>query len=290
MKEPVKKTEDLQLSEVQQIIWDIYKELKIILEKKNIHAYMLGGTLLGAVRHKGFIPWDDDIDIGIERSEYERLLSEIEAELPPYLRLDTFRNNPGEHHYYFSRVVDTRYQMLREGSLKLRTENVWIDIFPLDGMPDKALRRRLHMLHLLILRARYHISCFDRVNLMRPNRPLSERIIIQFVKITKFGQRADTFRLLEKMDRCLKKYSIRDTNWVVNALGQYKFKEMFPKAYYGEGKMYPFEDTYMEGPEDADAVLTQMYGDYMKIPDDAQKGVHAATLLKNSSATGREKR
>lgn len=266
------------LSEVQNIIWNIFKNVKAVLDENKIRYYMLGGTLLGAVRHHGFIPWDDDIDIGIERSEYDRFLSLVEAELPPYLQLVTYKNN-ADYHFYFSRIVDTRYQMLREGSLESRTEDVWVDIFPLDGMPANALVRKCHMLRLLVLRARYHISCFERVNIKRPNRPLHERIIIKIVSITGIGRRADTKALLDKMDAALRKYSIMKTGWVVNALGQYKFKEMFPRSYYGKGKLYPFEDTELWGPENADAVLTQMYGDYMTPPKDADRHVHAATLI-----------
>ena len=66
--------EQRNLSQVQQIIWDIMKELKPYLEERKIPYFMLGGTLLGAVRHQGFIPWDDDIDIGIPRAQYERFL------------------------------------------------------------------------------------------------------------------------------------------------------------------------------------------------------------------------
>ena len=73
---------------------------------------------------------------------------------------------------------------------------------------------------------------------------------------------------LEKLDVLLRKYKVQDTNWVVNFMGQYKFKEMFPKSYYGKGKLYPFESLELMGPEDYDKVLTQMYGDYMKEPED----------------------
>ena len=69
-------------SKVQDIIWNIMKELNTYFEKEHIEYYMLGGTLLGAVRHQGFIPWDDDIDIGIPREQYEKVLNEISKFLP----------------------------------------------------------------------------------------------------------------------------------------------------------------------------------------------------------------
>jgi lipopolysaccharide cholinephosphotransferase len=248
------------------------------MEENGWQYYMLGGTLLGAIRHKGFIPWDDDIDIGMPRKDYEAFLEKIGESLPDYLRLDTYESNP-EHHYYFSRIVDTRYSMKREGSLEERMENVWVDIFPLDGMPNGAIARKFHQFRLLAVRALYHISCFERVNLQRPNRPLSERIIIRFVQVTGFGRRADTKTKLRQLDRQLLRYPYEKSSYVVNFMGQYKFKEMFPKRLYGAGRDYPFEDITLHGPEHYDEILTQMYGDYMTPPKEADRNAHAAHLV-----------
>lgn len=264
-----------ELSKVQNIIWGMMKDLKKYLDENNIKYYMLGGTLLGAVRHKGFIPWDDDIDIGIPRNQYDEFVKNIEKKLPKNLRLDTYANNKN-HHYYFSRIVDTRYSLKRTGSLKERNENVWIDIFPLDGMPNNWFLRKIHMFRLLMARAMYHISTFDKVNLKRPNRPLSERIVIKFVMITGFGKNMDMYKYLNKIDKLLKKYPYENSNYVVNFMGQYKFKEMFEKKHYGDGTVYDFEDDVMIGPKDYDFILTQMYGDYMTPPNNQEKNAHAA--------------
>lgn len=267
-----------ELTEPQVIILDIFKFVKNFLDQESIQYYMLGGTLLGAIRHKGFIPWDDDMDIGIERSKYEKFLNEVQDKLPLHLALRTY-NDDSNHHYYFARIVDTRYQMRRNGSIEARNEEVWIDIFPLDGMPNNLFIRRIHMLRLLITRAKYHIACFERVNLLRPNRPFSERAVIKFVTVTGWGRNVDFKIILDKLDKLLKKYSVSETNWIVNFMGQYKFKEMFPKRYYGNGKLYEFEDMMLLGPEDAQSVLEQIYGEYMKVPKELNKNVHAAELI-----------
>ena len=267
------------LSNVQQWILGVFEPIHAYLERTGMEYYMLGGTLLGAVRHKGFIPWDDDIDIGIPRGQYEKFLREIKKELPEYMRVETYWNSES-HHYYFSRIVDMRHSMKRLGSLEDRSENVWVDIFPLDGMPNNGLVRRYHMFRLLVFRALYHISCFEKVNLKRPNRPLSERIVIKFVELTGFGRKLDTRKKLNQIDALLKRYPVEKSRWIVNFMGQYKFREMFPKSMYGKGRLYPFENYMLMGPEDYDGVLTQMYGDYMTPPKDADKNAHAAEIEK----------
>lgn len=269
-----------ELSEVQHLIWDMMKVVKSFLDENHIEYYMLGGTLLGAVRHKGFIPWDDDIDIGIPREKYDRFLKEIASKLPENLKIRTYYDKT-DHHYYFSRIVDTRYKLTRTGSTVERDEEVWIDIFPLDGMPNNFLIRQFHKAKLLFLRMMYHISTFDKVNLKRPNRPLSERIVIKFVSLTGFGTHTDYRKWLDMIDRNLKKYPYRKSKWVINFMGQYKFKEMFPKSWYGRGRKYKFEDESLRGPKNYDAILKQMYGDYMKPPADSDKNAHAAYLRRD---------
>lgn len=264
-------------TEVQEIIWSIMKEIMPIISENRLTYHILGGTLLGAIRHKGFIPWDDDIDIGMPREDYEKFLKLVPAALPPYLKLNTYWDD-SPHHYYFSRIVDTRHELKRTGSTVERTEDVWVDIFPLDGMPNNGILRRIHMLRLLYARMRYHIATFDKVNLKRPNRPLSERVVIWLVMHTGFGTHSKPEKWLHKIDKLLKKYSILDTNWVCNFMGQYKFKEMFPKDWYGKGTLYDFEEGQMVGPDEYHKVLTRQYGDYMTPPKN--KNAHAAEFVK----------
>lgn len=269
------------LSEVQKLILDVFGPVHQYMEKHHLEYYMLGGTLLGAIRHKGFIPWDDDIDIGMPRKQYEYFLKNIEKELPPHLKLHTYYNEQS-HHYYFARVVDTRYSMKRTGSLEERAENVWIDIFPLDGMPRNKLAFKFHQLRLLWIKFLYHCSCFERVNLKRPGRPLHERVLIAFVKKTGFGKNLSTRKMLRRLDKALKKYPYEKSDYVVNFMGQYTFREMFPKSYYQKGTLYPFEQYELRGPVEYDLVLTQMYGDYMTPPKEQDRNAHAAELEEQS--------
>jgi lipopolysaccharide cholinephosphotransferase len=268
------------LNDTQRYILHVLREVVRVLDELNIPYYMQGGTMLGAIRHGGFIPWDDDVDLGIPRADYDRLLKEVAAHLPENLELRTY-DDETDHHYYFARIVDTRYQIRRMGSLEERLENIWVDLFPLDGMPNGCAARQLHKFRLLMTRLKFHLSCFEKVNIKRPGRPLVERIIIKIAMLTRVGKWFNTRKQLDKMDRLLKKYPVEESDYLVNFTGQtsYKFNEMFKKEVYGNGKLYQFESFSLMGPEQYDAYLKSLYGDYMTPPREEDRNAHAAELV-----------
>lgn len=273
------------LSPVQTHVMDILHTLIDIFEKEDVHYYMLGGTMLGAIRHHGFIPWDDDVDLGVMRHDYERFLKICEEKLPPYMKLRTYRDD-SYHHYYYARIVDTRYHIKRMGSIKEREEELWIDIFPLDGMPSGKVAAGVHKCKLLITRLLYHISCFDKVNVQRPGRPLVDRIIIKFLIITHLGaffSSWDSNKLLDRIDRLLKKYPVSDSDYVFNFMGStHAFREIFSKKCFGKDVRYQFEDMQLVGPKHYDFYLKALYGDYMKLPPEHERNVHAEKFVEGN--------
>jgi lipopolysaccharide cholinephosphotransferase len=251
-----------------------------ILDELEIPYYMQGGTMLGAIRHQGFIPWDDDVDLGIPREAYDRLLKVVAEKLPENLELRTYEDET-DHHYYFARIVDTRYQIRRLGSLEERLENVWVDLFPLDGMPNGTIARNWHKVRLTLVRLKYHLSCFEKVNIKRPGRPLIERIIIRVAMLTRVGKWFNTRSQLDKMDALLKKYPPEQSEWLVNFMGQtsYRFNELFKKEVYGKKTVYPFENLQLVCPERYDEYLKSLYGEYMIPPKEADRNAHVSELV-----------
>ncbi|MBQ7344998.1 MAG: LicD family protein [Oscillospiraceae bacterium] len=269
-----------QLNDTQKYILHVLREVTRVLDELQIPYYMQGGTMLGAIRHEGFIPWDDDVDLGIPRADYERLLKTVAEHLPEDLELRTY-DDETDHHYYFARIVDKRYQIRRMGSLEERLENIWVDLFPLDGMPDGWLPRQWHKARLLMTRLKYHLSTLEKVNIKRPGRALIERIIIKIAMITRVGKWFKTRKQLDKMDRLLKKYPPEKSKYLINFTGQtsYKFNEMFKKEVYGKKTYYPFEDFSLVGPEQYDVYLRSLYGDYMTPPKESDRNAHVSELV-----------
>lgn len=268
------------LNETQCYIMQVLSSVVGILDELEIPYYMQGGTMLGAIRHQGFIPWDDDVDLGIPREDYDRLLKVVAEKLPDNLQLRTYEDET-DHHYYFARIVDTRYRIRRMGSLEERMENVWVDLFPLDGMPNGAMARNWHKIRLTLVRLKYHLSCFEKVNIKRPGRPLIERIIIRFAMLTRVGKWFNTRRQLDKMDALLRKYPPAQSDWLVNFMGQtsYRFNEMFKKEVYGKKILYTFENMQLVGPERYDEYLKSLYGEYMIPPKEADRNAHVSELV-----------
>lgn len=268
------------LNDTQRYILQVLQEVIRVLDELNIPYYMQGGTMLGAIRHDGFIPWDDDVDLGIPRADYERMLKQVSPLLPDNLELRTYEDET-DHHYYFARIVDKRYQIKRMGSLEERYENIWVDLFPLDGMPNGGVARLWHKFRLLWTRLKYHLSCFEKVNIKRPGRPFLERVIIKIAMITRVGKWFNTRKQLDKLDRLLKKYPLEQSDWIVNFMGQtsYKFNEMFKKEVYGGKTYYPFEDYELVGPQMYDVYLKSLYGDYMTPPKESDRNAHVSELV-----------
>ena len=130
------------LRNVQLAELDILKLVKRICDKYDIKYSLHGGTLLGAVRHGGFIPWDDDIDIGMPRPDYEEFMRIVRDFLPEHMIYRNFRIG-NEDTIFFSRVEDSSIQVEDSSAIKKRNRNAWIDIFPLDGMPKNVIVRKI---------------------------------------------------------------------------------------------------------------------------------------------------
>lgn len=268
------------MTEVQTYMLDMLKTLVTVFDENKIKYYIIGGTILGAIRHNGFIPWDDDIDLAIPRDDYDRFLEKAKDILPDSLKLRTYFDD-SYHHYYFARVVDTNYKILRQGSLKEREEELWIDLFPLDGLPRNPVIQKIHKARLLRLKLAYHFATFDKVNLLRPNRPLYQRAIIKFYMWWPFKSKKGYKPILDKIDKLLKKASIDKSDYYMEFMGSsIPFRETCTKEQYGEGKLYDFEGLKLNGPEDAEFYLSHVYGDYMTLPPKEKRNYHAAKFIK----------
>lgn len=268
-----------QLRQLQLYELNLLKTFAEICEKNNLRYYMIGGTMLGAIRHKGFIPWDDDIDIGMPREDYIRFMEIAKDNLPDYYDFLNYRKDD-DYLRYFSRLVDKRVKIYNDSNTDTIVENAWMDIFPLDGSSNNPLVRNIQFFTLCVNRVMYHFSCFEKmVNLMRPGRPAYQRMIIKFGMKFKVGRRKDSKKILDKIDRKLRRYSFDKSDYVMNFFGAYVKKELLPREWFGEPKKYQFEDAMLNGPAEYDIYLRRFYGEYQIPPSDEHKDKHTITKI-----------
>ena len=245
-----------------------------ICDRHGLKYYIIGGTFLGAVRHKGFIPWDDDMDIAMMRPDFEKFVEVANDELPEGLKLLTFRNTP-DYRYYLPHLADLNIEIVeKRNEASGKTINLFIDIFPIDGTPDNGLLRRLYYARVLFNRLLYSWYYIDEIDTQRKRKGY-EKILIFLGKILPTKKMIDPVRVLERIDRMLKRNPPDRRKNIGTIMGAYRIREIVPAEYFGEGRQYPFEGYLLTGPSMYDEYLTHMYGDYMTPP----KYIHASQHL-----------
>ena len=258
------------IEKIHKIDLELARDVVALCEKHNLTYYMLGGTMLGAIRHRGFIPWDDDIDFGMPRRDYEKFLN-LAEELPERIKVINYRNTP-EYQYYITRVVDTETHVIEE---RIGNENkhthVSIDIFPIDGTPNNKILRKLYFFRVLFHRAMMSLCYKDSIDWKRKRGP-AERLLLGILMRIPVERFTTPQKEKEKIDRLLRSQDVETSTYIGNIMGAYRTREIVPKAWYGKGKMYRFEDMEFRGFEQADAYLTYTFGNYMLLPPaDARK-------------------
>ncbi len=235
------------------------------LQKNNIPFYLLGGSCIGALRHSGFVPWDDDIDIAIMRSDFEAAEKAL-ATLDSSLLYDPIENHiladaPVGHVYKTNMPLD---------------ESPRIDVFAIDAVPRGSLARKYQKIcanvyHLCILR------CPSK------NRGEFNRLFTTFICKAFPGWLLD--RLQKLAYKGITRWEGKGTGYVSNLFGLRGVKEIVPADYYGTPRFVPFEGLMMPIPEKAEEYMNHVYGDYMKLPPENERTPeHFVALLTDEMA------
>ena len=260
-----------------QVDLNIVKEVVAICEKHGFTYFMLGGTMLGAIRHKGFIPWDDDIDLGIPRKDYESFLKVAPEELSSHLKVVSYHTDPN-YHYYITRILDTETKVEEERiGNDNRYTNASIDIFPIDGTPNNDIMRKIYFFRVLYHRALMSLCYKDSIDRKRP-RGAAEKALLWVMERLPIEKMTTPYKQKEKIDKLLRKQRLDGAKYIGNIMGAYRTKEIVPAEFYGKGKMYQFEDIELNGMELADEYLKWTYGDYMKLPPEDNRKTHFRIL------------
>lgn len=262
-----------QLKLLQEIELENLRMLMEICEKNHLRYYLIGGSLLGAMRHRGFIPWDDDIDVGLPRPDYNRFVQIAKEYLPAHMDVKTMTSDPN-YKCYFTRLINNKKKIYWDHGQYTAVIGVWMDVFPLDGLPENPLLRKMQVFRVKLNKALYKFTQIDYVSTNRTNRPLSERVLIRFAQLTRIGRLMNADRRLEKLDQALQRYDYDASAYAWNFSGCYGKREIVPHIQLGGSRTAQFEGMQVSIPEAAEDYLTSIYGDYMKLPPEDQRRSH----------------
>ena len=232
-----------------------------ICNKHGIKYFVQGGTLLGTVRHGGFIPWDDDIDVSLHREDYEKFLAVAEKELPEYYFLQTKDTDP-EYPNNFAKIRDSRTTFIETSARNLNINHgAYIDIFPLDNYP-KGKKAKAYELKKKLLTWRINTAFY------LPHMSLISKIVTIITMILFPSLKG----AIEKREKLFK--SVPETGIVVNNSGAWLSKEIIPKEWVQDTIEMEFEGIRVNVSDKYDQWLTYVYGDYMSLPPENERVGH----------------
>lgn len=238
--------------------------------KNCIPYYMLGGTQLGAIRHKGFVPWDDDMDFGVPRDYFPKMLESLRGEIPGYYRLHTQQDN--EHYINgFAKLEDLR-TVIKESGREGLTIGVNIDIFPLDHTNNN--KRFLSKNWCINLLSKIQVYRYLNLNTLSSTRNVGKQILVM---LTKNLKKKTIIGIIEK-----RLISSEGLYWA-NHFGAWGMREIVSKEIFGQPKLYEFENIQLFGVEKADEYLKHLYGDYMQLPPEDKRHLHIEHLYLKKS-------
>ena len=250
----------LSVNEMRTGMLDVLSEVHSFCEKNSLRYYLAFGTLLGAVRHKGFIPWDDDIDIWMPRPDYEKLCRNFSH---PFFKVINARNREN-YPLDFAKVHDERTIVFEDGG-----DGDWglfIDIFPLDGIPSKAefekMKKKVATFRHLAANQRFtrKLNISRSTGLKKSLAAIAGRIIHPFISLTTILKKEDDYMRRNDFDTCK----------FFSDLTEIK-PSLLDKSLISERVLLDFEGRRFYAPKEYDRWLTVVFGDYMTPPPEENR-------------------
>ena len=261
---------EIRIEEMRKIQLSILEKIDAYCKKYGVTYYLYHGSLLGAVRHQGVIPWDDDIDIGMKRDDYERFFSGFNEESHDCVRAINQDNYKG---YYLAsgKVIDERTVMIEETKYNLPI-GVYIDVFPLDYLPGdikkvRTLNRR--------------INIYRKILLLKSVKNNSKRSMLKNAVLFLGGilcKPIPVSWVLSRIKTLSTTYNDEENPEIISVISvlNYGMRELLKADDFRETTQLLFEGKYYPAPVGYDSVLSALYGDYMTLPPEEKKVSHHA--------------
>lgn len=250
------------IDELRKIQLNILTIVDSFCEENNIKYVLAAGTLIGAIRHKGFIPWDDDIDIYMPRPDYERFLVEFNDYNSRYKAISI--ESDKKFLYQYAKISDQK-TILIENVRNSYELGINIDVFPIDGIGNddtKLLKKQI------LLRYMYDVKIIK----FSKKRALIKNIILLAGKVILAGVSTQT--IVKKMITNSKKYDYNEADKVCVLVEGLDNNKVYDKSVFSETITTQFEGSFFKIPKGYDEYLKGAYGDYMKLPPEKDRVTH----------------
>lgn len=253
------------IKEHQEVLLELLKEFDRVCKNNNINYILFAGSALGAVRHKGFIPWDDDLDIALLREDYDKLMS-LDSSL---WKKDYFLQKEFSEHWplHFSKLRKNNTTCLEKYHPKDNKihQGIYIDVFPIDNASDNKLIRKLQFYSSRIVIAKTKFAQgYDTDSILK--------------KLVMFVCRILPLKPFHKLATMKKNEKSKNVHSFFGGSVNYQ-KGVFPKYWFKNITVAPFEDIHIPISKFYDEMLTQQYGDYMKIPSEEERKCKVHAIL-----------
>lgn len=259
------------LRKAQLLMLKILKEVHRVCEENNIKYFLSDGTLIGAVRHNGFIPWDDDVDIGMLREEYEKFCKIAPEKLGEEFFFQTTETDPG-YGLQFGKVMlkETKWIECAAFNTERKYNGIYIDIFSYDKICRNKTKQKLHyskyrfVTGVIFVKQNYKFA--DKLSFSQKLKRLIKNVVASMIPLKQF------LKWREKI--CCKYENHRTEDILVTKYGGNFYKNQNELLSLKELILHKFEDEQFYIPRDYDTVLRNLYGDYMTLPPEEKRQGH----------------
>lgn len=266
-----------EIKELQEKELILLKELKRICEKNKITYFLAYGTLLGAVRHQGFIPWDDDIDVCMNYKDYLRFEQACKKDLHDPFFLQTRDTDPQAGLSYDKLRLSNTTLLIDYMTDRDMNHGINIDIYPIYNVADNRLMRKIQLLSAAI----YMLLETQQAP---ENHGKGMRMVSQTVLFFFRGERRK--RLKERCHRYMARYEDKNTQYKAMLFGNLMYcTHTYPAGVFEKAMNLKFEDDEFSVPTGYKEYLKSFYGDYMKMPPEEERGVKLDHILKIDTET-----
>lgn len=256
--------------ELKQINLEMLCYFDKVCRENNIHYSITGGTLLGAVRHKGFIPWDDDVDVFLPRPEFEKL-NDVFSDEGRYV-WKTRKKDPS-FKFVYGRLLDTKTIILDAGGMASEGQGIFLDVCVVDGLPRNKFFRILHIFIIQLLFRGRRTVVYDK---SRPE--FSEgNFVMQILKCMVL-KTTDLEFWMKKLDKAMRRYPFNTGEYVGNFASRYGKRELIHRNAFDSYIDLEFEGQRFMACQGWEEYLKNIYGNYMELPPvEERKGHHVGT-------------